>query len=103
MTNIEIKYTPNAKGKYDFSVTQNGNLLYEKTYSPVKSKNQHYMGMAQIAEMQATADRELEINPNFMWADFEEFKSWAGNPELLNRAVARYHEEEAKRIEENNK
>lgn len=94
MTDIKITYTQNAKGKYDFVAKQNGVIIYEKTYSPIKSKNQHLMGIALVETLQEVADEEIKNNPEFKWNSFEEFKSWAGNPETRNRAVMRYHEEE---------
>mgnify|MGYP004700620233 CR=1 FL=1 len=92
MTDIKLTYTQNTKGKYDFVAKQDGVILYEKTYSPIKSKNQHYMGIALVETLQKAADEEIEHNHNFKWNSFEEFKLWAGNAELRNRAVLHYHE-----------
>jgi len=94
MTEIKITYTQNSRGKYDFVAKQNGVIIYEKTYSPIKSKNQHYMGIALVKTLQKVADEELSVNPDFMWNTFDEFKSWAGNPETRRRAVKYYQEQE---------
>lgn len=95
MTDIKLTYTKNAKGKYDFVAKQNGVIIYEKTYSPIKSKNQHLMGIALVETLQQVANEELDHNPNFIWDSFEEFKAWAGDPETRNRAVIHYHEKVA--------
>lgn len=102
MTDIKITYTPNAKGKYDFVAKQNGSIIYEKTYSPVKAKNQHLMSKALVDTLQQVANEELQRNPDFMWDSFEEFKSWAGNPETRKRAVNYYKEQELARVKEKN-
>lgn len=103
MTDIKITYTQNAKGKYDFIASQNGSVIYEKTYSPVRAKNQHLMSKALVDTLQQIADEELKRNPNFMWESFEEFKSWAGNSETRKRAVNNYKEQELVRVKEANK
>ena len=94
MTNIPITYTKNSKGKFDFVAEQNGVKIYTKTYSPRVSEMQHFMGYALSETANREAQLELEHNPDFKWANFEEFKSWIGNPELRNKAVAFYHENE---------
>lgn len=103
MTNIKINYTPNSKGKYDFVVSQNDSVLYEKTYSPVKSKGQHFMAMAFTEILNEQVERELKQNVNFLWESFDDFKTWAGNPELRKQAVKRYHEQETARVKAANK
>jgi len=103
MTDIKITYRANSRGKYDFVASQNGSIIYEKTYSPVKSKNQHLMSQALVETLQEVANDELKSNPAFKWESFEEFKTWAGNPEIRHRAVAYYKEQERKRIESDSK
>ena len=103
MTDIKLTYTANSKGKYDFVASQNGSVIYERTYSPSKAKNQHLMSKALVDTLQQVANEELEHNPNFMWDSFESFKAWAGNPEIRHRAAAYYKEQEAKRVMDANK
>jgi len=95
VTDIKLTYVPNAKGKYDFKVVQDGTVIYEKTYSPVKSKNQHLMAKALVDTLQNVANEELQQNPDFMWGGFEEFKAWAANSETRSRAVAYYHKQQS--------
>ena len=103
MTNIEITYTQNTKGKFDFVASQNGEILYEKTYSQIKSKGQHLMSKALIDVFNIQVEKELEYNPNFMWKSFEDFKVWAGNPELRAQAVKLYKERSLEAVKEANK
>ena len=94
MNTISITYTKNTKNKFDFVVVQNDIKLYAKTYSPRTSEMQHYMGYALAETANASAQDELNYNPDFHWVNFEEFKAWIGNPELRNKAVEFYHEHE---------
>jgi len=102
MTDIKISYTQNSKGKFDFIASQNGEILYEKTYSPIKSKNQHLMSKALIDVFNVQVKKELAVNPNFMWEGFEDFKMWAGNPELRAQAVKLYKERALEAVKEAN-
>jgi len=103
MTDIKISYMQNTKGKFDFIASQNGEILYEKTYSPIKSKNQHLMSKALIDVFNIQVDKELAVNPNFMWESFEDFKAWAGNPELRAQAVKLYKERALEAVKDANK
>lgn len=103
MTDIKISYTQNSKGKFDFIASQNGEILYEKTYSPIKSKNQHLMSKALIDVFNIQVEKELTVNPEFMWDSFEDFKMWAGNPELRAQAVKLYKERSLEAAKEANK
>jgi len=94
VTDIKLTYVENSKGKYDFKVVQDGDLIYEKTYSPVKSQNQHLMAKALVETFQQVVDETLSQNPDFRWKSFEEFKSWARNSETRSRAVDYYHKQQ---------
>lgn len=94
MTNITISYTKNTKNKFDFTVNQDGVILYTKAYSPRTAEMQHYMGYAIAKTAQDAVDEELARNPEFKWHSFDEFKAWLGAPALRDRAVAYYHENE---------
>lgn len=95
MTEISINYVKNVKNKFDFVAMQDGKVFYRKTYTPQVEEMQHYMGYALSETANREAQVELQRNPNFKWATFEEFKSWVGNPELRDKAVAFYQENEA--------
>ena len=103
MTDIKISYTQNTKGKFDFVASQNGEILYEKTYSPIKSKNQHLMSKALVNVFNIQVEKELAVNPNFIWESFEDFKAWAGNPEMRAQAVKLYKERALEAVKEANK
>lgn len=103
MNTISITYTKNNKNKFDFIVIQNGVKLYAKTYSPRTAEMQHYMGYALAETANTSAQDELKYNPDFHWANFEEFKTWLSNPELRNKAVEFYHEHEAEWLANPNK
>jgi hypothetical protein len=89
-TQISITYTKNTKNKFDFSVIQNGVPLFFKTYSPVIKQMQHFLGYSLAIVAQQKVDAELASNPEFAWSDFNDFKSWLGNPELREDALAYY-------------
>jgi len=103
MTDIKISYTQNTKGKVYFVALQNGEILYEKTYSPIKSKNQHLMSKALIDVFNIQVEKELAVNPNFIWESFEDFKAWAITPEMVVQAVKLYKERALEAVKEVNK
>ncbi|MDD9138347.1 hypothetical protein H7198_01800 [Fructobacillus sp. CRL 2054] len=92
MNKIEITYKRNSKNKFDFTAKQNEKIIYGKTYSPKEDKNQHIMGTILVQTMQDWADRELSRNPEFKWNSFDEFKEWAGNPQLRKEASKKYEQ-----------
>lgn len=94
MNKIDITYTKNNKGKFDFMVKQNDVILYTKTYSPRTAEMQHYMGYALIHTANEEAQKELQRNPDFKWTGFEEFKAWFGSPSLRDKAAEYFHEHE---------
>jgi len=82
MTDIKIRFERNSANNYDFSVVQNGKVLFKKEYSAgVKDES----GLSQVAVfsgftkyLQDLADKEIEKNPNFHWKSFAEFKRFEG-------------------------
>ena len=103
MTDIKISYTLNQKGRFDFVTSQNGEILYEKTYSPIKSKGQHLMAKVLVDVFNIQVEKELAVNPNFMWESFEDFEAWVGNTEMLAQAVKLYKERSLEATKEANK
>lgn len=92
MNKIEITYKRNSKNKFDFTAKQNGKIIFGKTYSPKEDKNQHIMGEVLVQTMQEWADKELARNPEFKWNSFDEFKEWAGSPQLRKEASKKYED-----------
>lgn len=90
MTKIEITYKRNSANKFDFTVVQNNNVIFTKTYSPKEELNQHIMGEVLVDTMQKWADREISRNPEFKWHSFEEFKEWACSSKIRGEAVKKY-------------
>lgn len=82
MTKISISFEKNNKGKFDFEVTQNGEILYSKEYvASVRDKT----GLTQVQifsgytkYLQDLVNEELSNNPNFKWDSFYDFKKFAG-------------------------
>ena len=76
MNKISLNWNKNNKGKYDFSIVQNGIIMFEKAYTPNIEKGQDTLFGGFVEFLQREVDEELTENPEFNWTNINEFKSW---------------------------
>lgn len=82
---IKLNFKENNKGKFVFTIIQNGVLFYQKEYAANKKiigdpfyNNQKDLLNDFVDYLQKLINKRLEDNPNFQWKTLEEFKSFAG-------------------------
>jgi len=82
---IKLTFKENNKGKFVFTIIQNGVLFYQKEYAVNKKiigdpfyDNQKDLLNDFVDYLQKLVNKRLEDNPNFQWKTLEEFKSFAG-------------------------
>lgn len=82
MTEISISFEKNNKGKFDFEVVQNGEILYSKEYAAsTRDKTgltQEQVFSGYVEYLQDLVNEELSNNPDFKWNSIYDFKKFAG-------------------------
>ena len=99
---IKLSFKENSKGKFVFTIIQNGVLFYQKEYAVNRKiigdpfyNNQKDLLNDFVNYLQKLVNKRLEDNPNFQWKTLEEFKRFAGLQTVNSFLAEKAKEEEA--------